>query len=51
MQISNLHDHHGGFNLNLGNCNLKGGSIGFVTKFTRVFAHIKTIDFGNKNLK
>ena len=51
MQIQELLDHDDGFSINLASCNLKGGSIGFVTKFTRVVGQIKSIDFGNKKIK
>ena len=43
-----MHD-HGGFKLDLKDCNLAGG-IAFITKFTRIFHKIKSIDFGKENL-
>ena len=35
--------------LDLKDCNLAGG-IAFITKFTRIFHKIKSIDFGKENL-
>ena len=40
----------GGFEIKMGQCNLSGG-IDFITKFTRVFRRIKTIDFGEAALQ
>ena len=48
LYVQKLHD-HGGFKLDLKDCNLAGG-IAFITKFTRIFNKIQSIDFGKENL-